>query len=130
LLATAHWDADAVCDDLRAYVAEPLGHPEAVLVVDETGFLKKGTKSVGVKRQFCGTAGKRENCQVGVFVAYASPAGSTFLDRELYLPQELVMMWRGAPRRVFRRRSPSPPNRNWRASCSSGPWMPACRRAE
>ena len=88
LLATAHWDADQVRDDLRAYVVEYLGHPEAVLVIDETGFLKKGTKSVGVKRQYCGTAGKRENCQVGVFLAYASLAGRTFLDRELYLPEE------------------------------------------
>jgi SRSO17 transposase len=88
LLATAHWDADQVRDDLRAYVVEHLGHPEAVLVIDETGFLKKGTKSVGVKRQYCGTAGKRENCQVGVFLAYASPMGRTFLDRELYLPEE------------------------------------------
>jgi SRSO17 transposase len=87
-LATAHWDADQVRDDLRAYVIEHLGHPDAVLVIDETGFLKKGTKSVGVKRQDCGTAGKRENCQVGVFLAYASPAGRTFLDRELYLPEE------------------------------------------
>src|SRR5918998_5227492 len=88
LLATAHWDADQVRDDLRAYVVEHLGHPEAVLVIDETGFLKKGTKSVGVKRQYCGTAGKRKNCQVGVFLAYASPRGRTFLDRELYLPEE------------------------------------------
>ncbi len=88
LLATAQWDADQVRDDLRAYVVEHLGDPDAVLVIDETGFLKKGTKSVGVKRQYCGTAGKRENCQVGVFLAYASPAGRTFLDRELYLPAE------------------------------------------
>ncbi len=88
LLASAHWDADHVRDDLRAYVVEHLGHPDAVLVIDETGFLKKGTKSVGVKRQYCGTAGKRENCQVGVFLAYASPTGRPFLDRELYLPEE------------------------------------------
>src|SRR5919107_3146496 len=88
LLATAQWDADQVRDDLRAYVVEHLGHPDAVLVIDETGFLKKGTKSVGVKRQYTGTAGKRENCQVGVFLAYASPLGRTFLDRELYLPKE------------------------------------------
>ncbi len=88
LLATAHWDADQVRDDLRSYVVEHVGHPEAVMVIDETGFLKKGTKSVGVKRQYCGTAGKRENCQVGVFLAYASPGGRTFLDRELYLPEE------------------------------------------
>jgi len=88
LLATAHWDADTVRDDLQTYVIEHLGDPEAVLVIDETGFLKKGTKSVGVKRQYTGTAGKRENCQIGVFVAYASPRGRTFLDRELYLPHE------------------------------------------
>ena len=88
LLATAHWDADHVRDDLRSYVVEHLGHPEAVLVIDETGFLKKGTKSVGVKRQYSGTAGRIENCQIGVFLAYASPWGRTFLDRELYLPEE------------------------------------------
>ena len=88
LLATAHWDADRVRDDLRTYVVDHLGDPEAVLVIDETGFLKKGTKSVGVKRQYSGTAGRIENCQIGVFLAYASLRGRTFLDRELYLPQE------------------------------------------
>ena len=88
LLATAHWDADQVRDDLQSYVVEHLGDEEAVLVVDETGFLKKGTKSVGVKRQYSGTAGRTENCQIGVFLAYASPRGRTFLDRELYLPKE------------------------------------------
>jgi SRSO17 transposase len=88
LLATAHWDADHVRDDLRSYVVEHLGHPEAVLVIDETGFLKNCTKSVGVKRQYSGTAGRIENCQIGVFLAYASPWGRTFLDRELYLPKE------------------------------------------
>jgi SRSO17 transposase len=88
LLNAAHWDVDAVRDDLRAYVVEHLGAPDGVLVVDETGFLKKGTKSVGVKRQYSGTAGRIENCQVGVFLAYASPAGRAFLDRELYLPEE------------------------------------------
>lgn len=88
LLATAHWDADKVRDDLQSYVVDHLGDPEAVLVVDETGFLKKGTKSVGVKRQYSGTAGRTENCQIGVFLAYASPRGRTFLDRELYLPKE------------------------------------------
>src|SRR5215218_8189497 len=88
LLGRANWDADAVRDELREYVSEHLAGEESVLLVDETGFIKKGDKSVGVKRQYCGTAGKRENCQVGVFVAYASPAGRTFLDRELYLPEE------------------------------------------
>src|ERR1051325_9297460 len=88
LLARADWDADQVRDDLRAYVVEHLGDAQAVLVVDETGFLKKGPKSVGVQRQYSGTAGRIENCQIGVFLAYASPKGRTFLDRELYLPKE------------------------------------------
>jgi SRSO17 transposase len=88
LLATYDWDADLVRDDLRCYVIEHLGHPRGVLVIDETGFLKKGTKSVGVKRQYSGTAGRIENCQIGVFLAYASPRGKAFLDRELYLPKE------------------------------------------
>ena len=88
LLAGAKWDAEAVRDDLRAYVVEHLGNPAAVLIVDETGFLKKGTKSVGVQRQYSGAAGRIENCQIGVFLAYATPHGRTFLDRELYLPKE------------------------------------------
>jgi SRSO17 transposase len=87
LLRTARWDAEAVRDDLRAYVVEHLGDPAAVLIVDETGFLKKGTKSVGVGRQYSGTAGRIENCQLGVFLAYASPKGHAFLDRALYLPR-------------------------------------------
>ncbi len=88
LLAGAKWDADAVRDDLRAYVVEQLGDPRAVLVIDETGFLKQGTKSVGVKRQYSGTAGRIENCQIGVFLTYAAPEGHVLLDRELYLPRE------------------------------------------
>jgi SRSO17 transposase len=88
VLSGAHWDADVVRDDLRAYVVEHLGDPAAVLVIDETGFLKKGTKSVGVKRQYSGTAGRIENCQVGVFLTYASRHGRAFLDRELYLPED------------------------------------------
>jgi SRSO17 transposase len=93
LLNTSRWDADAVRDDVLAYVREHLADPAAILVIDETGFVKKGTKSAGVKRQYCGTAGKRENCQVGVFVTYSSlvPAQTQVLvDRELYLPQEWV----------------------------------------
>jgi SRSO17 transposase len=78
-----------VRDDLREYAVEHLGDEEgAILVVDETGFLKKGTESVGVKRQYTGTAGKTENCQVGVFLAYATDKGAAFIDRELYLPEE------------------------------------------
>jgi SRSO17 transposase len=87
LLAAADWDADAVRDDLRTYVVEQLGDPAAVLVVDETGFVKKGTKSAGVQRQYSGTAGRVENCQIGVFLVYATARGHTYLDRELYLPQ-------------------------------------------
>src|SRR6185312_3291238 len=86
-LSRTHWDADAVRDDLRAYVVEHLSDPEAVLVVDETGFLKKGHKSVGVKRQYSGTAGRIENCQIGVFLAYASRHGHALIDRALYLPE-------------------------------------------
>src|SRR5262245_643617 len=88
LLAAAKWKTDAVRDDLRAYVVEQLGDPRAVLVIDETGFLKQGTKSVGVKRQYSGTAGRIENCQIGVFLTYAAPQGHVLLDRELYLPRE------------------------------------------
>jgi SRSO17 transposase len=87
LLATADWDPDLVRDDLRAYVVEHLGDPGGVLVVDETGFLKKGTTSVGVQRQYSGTAGKVDNCQLGVFLAYAGSRGRAFIDRELYLPK-------------------------------------------
>ena len=86
-LARMRWDADAVRDDLRAYVVEHLGDPGAVLVLDETGFLKKGTKSAGVQRQYSGTAGRIENCQIGVFLAYASRHGQALIDRALYLPE-------------------------------------------
>src|SRR5918995_782169 len=88
LLNSARWDANEVRDDLREYVVEHLGDEESgVLIVDETGFLKKGHKSVGVARQYTGTAGDTVNCQVGVFLAYASEKGAAFLDRALYLPR-------------------------------------------
>ena len=87
LLYNYRWEADLVRDDLRDYVVEHLGEADGVVVVDETGFLKKGDKSVGVQRQYSGTAGRTENCQVGVFLAYASAKGRTLLDREVYLPQ-------------------------------------------
>jgi SRSO17 transposase len=86
ILVGADWDPDLVRDDVRDYVVEHLGDPGAVLVFDDTGFLKKGTRSAGVQRQYSGTAGRVENCQIGVFLGYATPAGRTFLDRELYLP--------------------------------------------
>jgi SRSO17 transposase len=88
LLGRAQWDADALRDDLRPYVVEHLGASQAVLVVDETGFLKKGQHSAGVARQYSGTAGRVENCQIGVFLTYAGPQGHVMLDRELYLPKE------------------------------------------
>ncbi len=88
LLAEADWDEEAVRDDLRAYVMEHLREEGGILVVDETGFIKKGKKSAGVARQYSGTAGRRENCQVGVFLLYASRSGQAFIDRALYLPQE------------------------------------------
>ena len=87
LLNHARWDPDEVRDELRGYVVEHLGDPGAVLVVDETGFLKKGVKSAGVQRQYSGTAGRIENCQLGVFLAYASRRGHALIDRELYLPE-------------------------------------------
>ena len=93
LLYNYRWGADLVRDDLREYVAEHLADTGAVLVVDETGFLKKGEKSAGVQRQYSGTAGRIENCQVGVFLAYASSNGRTLLDRELYLPQVWSEDW-------------------------------------
>lgn len=87
LLNHARWDPDEVRDDLGDYVVEHLGDQGGVLVVDETGFLKKGTKSAGVQRQYSGTAGRIENCQIGVFLAYASRHGHALVDRELYLPK-------------------------------------------
>jgi SRSO17 transposase len=87
LLNRAAWDDDGVRDDVRGYVARHLGDADGVLVVDETGFVKKGTRSAGVQRQYSGTAGRVENCQLGVFLAYASPKGRALVDRELYLPR-------------------------------------------
>jgi SRSO17 transposase len=88
LLGRADWDADFLRDLLRTYVTDYLAAPNAVGVIDETGFLKKGRASAGVARQYSGTAGRIENCQIGVFLAYASEHGHTLLDRELYLPTE------------------------------------------
>jgi SRSO17 transposase len=94
LLNSAKWDTDAVRDDLREYALEHLGDERTgVLIVDETGFLKKGEKSVGVARQYTGTVGDTVNCQVGVFLAYSSEKGAAFLDRALYLPRA----WTGDP---------------------------------
>jgi SRSO17 transposase len=95
LLGRADWDPDIVREDLRAYVVEHLGDEQAILVVDETGIVKKGTASAGVTKQYTGSVGKVENAQVGVFLAYASPTGVAFLDRALYLPEE----WTNDPAR-------------------------------
>jgi SRSO17 transposase len=96
LLNSAKWEADAVRDDLREYVLEHLGDEQSgVLLADETGFLKKGEKCVGVARQYTGTAGDTVDCQVGVFVAYVSNKGAAFIDRALYLPEE----WAYDPKR-------------------------------
>jgi SRSO17 transposase len=87
LLSSARWDPREIREDLRDYVVENLGHRDGVLIVDETGFIKKGDRSAGVQRQYSGTAGRIENCQLGVFLAYASPLGRALIDAELYLPK-------------------------------------------
>ncbi len=87
ILGRGRWDADALRDIVRAYAVETLAEPDAVLVVDETGFLKQGKASCGVARQYTGSAGKITNCQIGVFVAYVSGKGHAFIDRALYLPK-------------------------------------------
>ena len=111
LLSTYVWDAGLVQGDLAGYVLEHMADAEAVLVVDETGFLKKGNKSAGVQRQYSGTAGRIENSQIGVFLAYASSKGRTLLDRELYLPQVWADDWErrreaGVPEEVSFRTKP------------------------
>jgi SRSO17 transposase len=107
LLGRADWDADTLRDALYSYVGDHLRDDAAVVVLDETGFLKKGTQSVGVARQYSGTAGRIENCQIGVFLAYVSSRGHTLLDRELYLPKA----WADDGER--RRRAGIPPARNF-----------------
>jgi SRSO17 transposase len=87
VLSHVQWDQDAARDICRDYVIEHIGSPDGVLVIDETGFLKKGTHSAGVARQYSGTAGRIENCQIGVFLAYASRKGHALIDRALYLPE-------------------------------------------
>src|SRR3954453_21037687 len=87
VLGRGQWDAEALRDVVRDYTLETLADPEAVLVIDETGFLKQGKASCGVARQYTGSAGKITNCQIGVFAAYASRHGHAFIDRALYLPK-------------------------------------------
>lgn len=102
LLGRSSWSADVLCEQVRRYVAEALGDADGVLVVDETGFVKKGEHSVGVGRQYSGTAGRVENCQVGVFAAYASRFGHALIDRRLYLPKG----WAENPERRGKARVP------------------------
>jgi SRSO17 transposase len=90
LLRRADWDVGGVRDDVRDYVVEHLGGRDGVLIVDDTGFLKKGVRSAGVQRQYSGTAGRIENCQIGTFLAYASARGHALIDRELYLPEPWI----------------------------------------
>ena len=96
LLGRRHWDADASMPELQRFVVDSLGVKKSALIVDETGFLKKGDKSAGVQRQYSGTAGRIENCQVGVFLAYATDRGHTLIDRRLFLPES----WSQAPARL------------------------------
>src|SRR4030095_4532021 len=104
LLSPAVWDHDGVRDDLRDYVTEALGDPEAVLVIDETGDLKQGSRAGGVQRQYTGTAGRIENAQVAVYLVYASDAGHALIDRELYVPRG----WIDDPGRCPGDSTPSP----------------------
>src|SRR5580693_2121149 len=96
ILGRRDWDADALCDIVRGYVIEHLADDDAVLVIDETGFLKQGKASCGVGRQYTGSAGKITNCQIGVFATYVSRHGHAFIDRALYLPKE----WTDDPTRL------------------------------
>src|SRR5919107_1781079 len=96
VLGRSHWDADALRDMVREYALETLASPEAVLVIDETGFLKQGQSSCGVGRQYTGSAGKITSCQIGVFAAYVSDKGCAFIDRQLYLPKD----WTSHPERL------------------------------
>ena len=96
ILGRGRWEADALRDVVRDYAMETLADPDAVLVIDETGFLKQGKASCGVGRQYTGSAGKITNCQIGVFVAYVSRHGHAFIDRALYLPKA----WTDSPARL------------------------------
>jgi SRSO17 transposase len=115
-LARMRWDADQVRDDLRAYAVAQLGEADGVLVLDETGFVKKGTKSVGVQRQYSGTAGRIENCQIGVFLGYASRHGHALIDRCICL-RSGPMTRPGGERLGCPRTQPSLPSRNCGGRC-------------
>ena len=113
ILGRGRWEADALRDLVRDYALETLADPDAVLVIDETGFLKKGKASCGVARQYTGSAGKITNCQIGVFAAYVSRHGHAFIDRALYLPKSWTDDLARVRRPMCRRRWASPPNHRW-----------------
>lgn len=128
LLAKSRWEADEIREDLQGYVADHLGAEDGILIIDDTGFVKKGVTSAGVQRQYSGTAGRTENCQIGVFAAYAITCGHTLVDRELYLPKS----WTDAPERCRTARIPqhrrfSTKNELARTS-PAGPCLGAARR--
>jgi SRSO17 transposase len=133
LLNAAAWDAEGVRDDLRAYLVDALGDlASAVLIVDETGFLKKGMHSCGVARQYTGTAGTMSNAQVGVFLTYASAKGAAFSDRALYLPRSWTrdperLAAAHVPPRTCRRASTSPPSSPSPSGCWLAPLPPGRR---
>lgn len=102
LFAKSRWEADGIRDDLQGYVADHLGTDDGILIVDDIGFVKKGPTSAGVQRQYSGTAGRTENCQIGVFAAYATTRGHALVDRELYLPKS----WTDDPERCRTARIP------------------------
>jgi SRSO17 transposase len=113
LLGSAVWDADLVRDDLRSYILEHLGDQEAILVIDETSFRKRGKKSAGVKQQYCGTTGRVENCQVGVFLSYVSSKDTPSSIVNCICPRNGSTILGGAGRLAFQRRSSFVPNVSW-----------------
>jgi SRSO17 transposase len=113
ILGRGRWDADALRDIVREYVVENLATDDAVLVIDETGFLKQGKTSCGVARQYTGSAGKITNCQIGVFAAYVSVRGHAFIDRPCTCPRAGLTIRQGLPQLMFLRLRPSLPSQAW-----------------
>ena len=129
LLYQGTWDAEAVQEELQRFVVEVFGHPEGIAVLDESAFVKKGEHSVGVKRQWCGTLGKKENCQVGVFLAYVSPQGYAFWSAASTCPRKGRTMGRAVKQLTSLKRSLSGPKGNWGRRCWRRRGSGACRCA-